>query len=95
MAAFTELLIGILYTPAVAFFLLPVLAIRLVIRFFNWAHRRARGGPDYEALADGYEETGMGIGNRMYYGRRYGEVRRSGMNDRALYRERGGRRRRW
>lgn len=95
MAAFVAQLIGILYTPQVAFFLVPFLMLRFLIKFIYWTHRRSRGGPDAEHLADSIEDASMGLGNRAYYGRSYGSMRRSGMDDGMMRRERKGARHRW
>ena len=95
LSVYTQMLIGILYSPAVLFFLLPFITLRFLIKFIHWTHRRSRGGPDMEHLADDISEAGMGLGNRMYYGRRYGAMRRSGMSDGDMGRERRGGRHRW
>lgn len=59
----------------------PFLLMIAVIRFVRWAFNRARGGPDYEALNEGYSQT-------------TGELRRAGarLNENS---SRLGRRFRW
>jgi hypothetical protein len=70
-------------TNHLGWWLKPFLAIYLILRFFNWSYRTARG-ESMDELDDMGAEAFAGVENRARYGREYGTRKGQGFSDAEL-----------